>query len=516
MSTSRRLLNAGGLLTCAALFLAGLMPMDAHAANLCWKELIPTTEAQDIRLATTEPSLATIGSDEAWLSWQENGSRIFHWHKGKWSAISSPEFPGTETVRYPVVATDPSGTVVLAVSANGEDGVSALHISRWTDAAWQPLGAPLLSKRLPFTHAHEAAIGFVDTHPVVAWSEERDVTLAGLFVAQWDGASWQRLGTLAPEGDSYYLFPTITVDADKRIWIAWKEGDGKRLRVSFWDGSVWHDVGRESLQQIAFETGNVDQPSLVVDSKGHAWITWGATQRSGDSLLAVAHWNGNKWQRVSAPCTPGDNDKAAWLPKVILRGDRPTVVWSQTDDTYNRRLYVAELMDDDRWTLALSGLHLVEGVSNVSEINVSAGDAKSFFIAWDESGRDHRRTRLVKVYTCAEAESPAAAPPSLAESVAWPTTVKDAAERVAEQLDADSKERLQSTKKEDLISYHFGLGTGIRNDFGLWRGNGELLKSCGDGEFVHPDSCSMIIIKAVWELLHASDTKGSAADNKNP
>ena len=55
--------------------------------------------------------------------------------------------------------------------------------------------------------------------------------------------------------------------------------------------------------------------------------------------------------------------------------------------------------------------------------------------------------------------------------------------------------------KTDLILFHHGGGTGIRNDFGLWRGNDKLIGSCGKGQQVHPDSCSMLIIEAVWDLL---------------
>ncbi len=64
----------------------------------------------------------------------------------------------------------------------------------------------------------------------------------------------------------------------------------------------------------------------------------------------------------------------------------------------------------------------------------------------------------------------------------------------------ERKQKIKGTKKEDLIKYHFGWGMGIRNSYGLWKGNTELLKSCG-GEDIHPDSCSMVIINRVWDLL---------------
>ena len=134
-------------------------------------------------------------------------------------------------MHYPVVVATPSGAAILTASANGKDGTSALHIARWQNAAWQWLGTPLLSSPEPFTHANDASVVLVDDQPVVAWAEERHVKLVGLFVSRWNGSSWQRLGTLTPEGDEYHLSPTIVVDATKQIWLAWKEGRPGRVRV---------------------------------------------------------------------------------------------------------------------------------------------------------------------------------------------------------------------------------------------------------------------------------------------
>ena len=63
--------------------------------------------------------------------------------------------------------------------------------------------------------------------------------------------------------------------------------------------------------------------------------------------------------------------------------------------------------------------------------------------------------------------------------------------------DSDKKQ-VRETKREDLILFHHGWGTGIRNEFGLWRGNTNLMADC---HAKHPDDASMVIIKAVWERL---------------
>ena len=80
----------------------------------------------------------------------------------------------------------------------------------------------------------------------------------------------------------------------------------------------------------------------------------------------------------------------------------------------------------------------------------------------------------------------------------WPLTVDDAVRRILAPMSAEDKEHIRSTKKDDLILYHHGWGTGIRNQFGLWEGNDSLMADCHAD---HPDGASMVIIRAVWQRL---------------
>ncbi|MFG6412315.1 DUF6794 domain-containing protein [Roseateles sp. DC23W] len=62
------------------------------------------------------------------------------------------------------------------------------------------------------------------------------------------------------------------------------------------------------------------------------------------------------------------------------------------------------------------------------------------------------------------------------------------------------KDILRQTKKDDLIGFHIGCGMGIRNHYGLWRGNEGLLEdACGKG--CNPDNASGVIIEAVWQAV---------------
>lgn len=82
----------------------------------------------------------------------------------------------------------------------------------------------------------------------------------------------------------------------------------------------------------------------------------------------------------------------------------------------------------------------------------------------------------------------------------WPTTVEATVKDLLSKIPEEDKETIRKTKKDDLIMFHHGWGTGIRNHYGLWRGNHALVKdACGEG--CHPDDASMVIIEAVWKAL---------------
>lgn len=83
-----------------------------------------------------------------------------------------------------------------------------------------------------------------------------------------------------------------------------------------------------------------------------------------------------------------------------------------------------------------------------------------------------------------------------------PVTLEGAVDEVVSGLNEEDKVTIREQKFCNLIMYHHGWGTGIRNSFGLWRGNTELLKSACGSKDCHPDDASMEIIYGVWNKLN--------------
>jgi hypothetical protein len=94
-----------------------------------------------------------------------------------------------------------------------------------------------------------------------------------------------------------------------------------------------------------------------------------------------------------------------------------------------------------------------------------------------------------------------------------PRTLREAVDRLALALSQAEKATIAAMPEADLRDLHFGLGTRIRNEFGLWRENRALLLDCQRVKFkdmanvpdgllaIHPDEAAMLIIRALWARL---------------
>jgi hypothetical protein len=469
------------------------------STNFCWRSLAPETGPEDLATFSTGPALAADRDGKVWLM---PDSRILTWVAGRWTVVPAPSREGVDEISAFMVAPAPSGRAFLGAAANRDDGSTVLHIARAGAESWEWLGAPLISAQDPFRHIQSVSIAFVGEQPVVAWSEEFHARQAGLFVARWNGTTWQRLGALVPDIEDSFLPPAVAVDSKQQIWLAWT-GAGAGVRVARWTGSTWLDVGRDSLDKLSTASGPtaVRELSLAVDANGRVWLLRIASQNPRGTALSLVRWDGTNWTTIRPPSGAPGKESTAWSAAMLLRNDTPIIAWSQSGATDNHHLYVSEWIDD-RWIARLSDFHLAEGVSNVHGVQLADGGTR-LLVAWDEPGKDQRRTRVIEAYACKPGETPATPPRSIVERDTWPTTVDQAAKQIVSEMDEASKARVRATAGNQLIQYHHGWGTGIRNSLGLWRGNEALLASCGGGKRVHPDDCSMVIIGAVWALLQA-------------
>ena len=83
------------------------------------------------------------------------------------------------------------------------------------------------------------------------------------------------------------------------------------------------------------------------------------------------------------------------------------------------------------------------------------------------------------------------------------TTVTEVVAEIIKKMSEADKANVVNTPEADLIQFHYGWGTAIRNNYNL-RQNQALVKATGKE---HPDGASGVIIKAVWQTLRDAGEK---------
>lgn len=83
-----------------------------------------------------------------------------------------------------------------------------------------------------------------------------------------------------------------------------------------------------------------------------------------------------------------------------------------------------------------------------------------------------------------------------------PTTLDEAHAELERLLPAEELKKIDAMKsEEEMIEYHFGLGRGIRNSWGLWGGS-PLSKHMQELGFTHADDMSGVILETFWSKRH--------------
>ena len=85
-----------------------------------------------------------------------------------------------------------------------------------------------------------------------------------------------------------------------------------------------------------------------------------------------------------------------------------------------------------------------------------------------------------------------------------PKSVDEAVDRLINVLTLKDRITISNLPEDELIDLHISLGKYIRNKFGLWSGNEDLMASCcviAQVDYLHQDTASTIIIEELWKRL---------------
>jgi hypothetical protein len=87
------------------------------------------------------------------------------------------------------------------------------------------------------------------------------------------------------------------------------------------------------------------------------------------------------------------------------------------------------------------------------------------------------------------------------EEVYIPKDLEDCMAELKKILPPEEIQKMREGAEEDMFLYHHGLGTWLRNNWGLWRGS-RLSAWFNERGIQHPDDMSGIILTSFWRHLN--------------
>ncbi|HML21433.1 MAG TPA: hypothetical protein PKD09_07295 [Aggregatilinea sp.] len=180
-----------------------------------------------------------------------------------------------------------------------------------------------------------------DGTPVVAYSDG-----GSIYVEQWDGSAWVRLGDAAAPADA--MFSRLAVGEDGAVVITYlttsDDGSTALLNAAQWDGTAWTPLG-DAINLYASGTFNYDE-SLIVMADGPVVAWREASEFMQPDQLYVRQWDGSAWQPLGTdaglnvdPAADAGVSTLAALPN-----GRIALAWDEGGMTHVR------LWDGSAWT----------------------------------------------------------------------------------------------------------------------------------------------------------------------
>ena len=86
------------------------------------------------------------------------------------------------------------------------------------------------------------------------------------------------------------------------------------------------------------------------------------------------------------------------------------------------------------------------------------------------------------------------------ETIYIPKDLDDCFAELKKMLSKEEVEKMKNGREDDMSLYHHGLGTWLRNNWGLWSGS-RLSKWFNEKGIRHPNNMSGIILVSFWRHL---------------
>ncbi len=235
-----------------------------------------------------------------------------------------------------------------------------------------------------------------DGNPCVAWDSDQNI-----YLRCWDGQEWQELGDSASGGGisndaGRSLFPTIAIDPNNTIYVAWtnQELNNDRIYIRAWNGTEWEELGTGSATGTGISDINgASGADLVIASDSTLYVVWGA-RYSGN--IYGKQWTDSSWQDIGSGSSSGLGisnmvGSSSWPAIDIDRNDMLYVTWEHKLNT-EHGIFV-KMFDGNQWHMigesSISGTVYSKTIGSFAIPDIAVANDGVPYVVWDYDYKVH-------------------------------------------------------------------------------------------------------------------------------
>ncbi|MCP3102616.1 Ig-like domain-containing protein [Myxococcus sp. K15C18031901] len=296
---------------------------------------------------------------------------------------------GTDAAFTMAFTTDKRGRGIIArVDRTGYE--HSLRIIQQDDTgSWSQLGSDMASRGSDYEpYSINLKTDPVTDLPIVAWHEGNGSNESELiYVARWNGSSWQPLGNPGITSASVFSRdPVMEIDAAGRPLVAVSNDNEQTTEVHQWSGTAWKLLGDAIGPDHGFT--RTTPLSLILKQSQHPLIALAGTSPDNSGLY-VFEWTGTAWrlldgQTLAQVKLPGSATRASNIVFALDDQQRPTLAWLGSAGGLGGYQVFSYSWDGKNWTERCTALPLL-GISSQpdSYFGFSKG---SLWFAWSHPG----------------------------------------------------------------------------------------------------------------------------------
>lgn len=338
------------------------------------------------------PSLALDSQNRPYVAWVEKNGEVYsayvaHWNGLEWIRLGEAlNQDPHQSVAYVSLALNKQDQAVVAwgekpLSQQGKVvGSGKLYVAKWNGQSWQPIGpSPSHSENT----VADIPILRLDSkgYPVICWSEmPPDFNVDNVYVSRWNGKAWQAVdnGSLTIDISTASRARDLAVRKNDDLMLAWSwqiyRKDFNVYAGPYTGKGHWTKMGGSLNRNPDRYAG---APSLALDAQDRPLVAFVEADKGFD--LWVKRWDGKGWYTLGK--SVNNQSGGARSPKIAVgASDQPTVAFA--DNLGNDRLWVRH-WDGKNWQPYGEALN-INPKANVLSYDLRLDGSGSPWVVWSE------------------------------------------------------------------------------------------------------------------------------------